>query len=239
MLFDLRSRGRRRTIQALYLFLAVLIGGGLVLFGVGGGSSSTGVLSGLAQNGGGGSATGIKIYEKDVTKAARAAEAAPKSAAAWAAYATAAYNLATTGDNYAAATSSSAAGFTSSGAKVLDTVATAWKHYLSLAPAHPDLQLATDVSNAFGGSGVSEWSIAESAQEIVAQDEPSNYAEYADLAEDAYFANEIDRGKLAEAKALSLAPKSQLKTLKTDFAEITAQVSKSSTGASGTTGSSG
>jgi hypothetical protein len=174
-----------------------------------------------------------------VTKTARAAEAAPQSAAAWAAYASAAYNLATTGNNYVAATSSTAAGFTSSGAKVLDLVATAWNHYLSLAPAHPDPQLAGEVANAFGGSGVSEWAIAESAQEIVAEDDASNYAEYADLAEDAYFAHEIDRAKLAAAKALSLAPKSQLKTLKADFAAIAAQASKSSTGASGTTGSSG
>src|SRR4051794_3039567 len=35
MLFDLRGR-RRRLIQAIYLMLAVLIGGGLVLFGIGG-----------------------------------------------------------------------------------------------------------------------------------------------------------------------------------------------------------
>ena len=33
MLFDLRGRGRRRTIQVIYLGLAVLMGGGLVLFG--------------------------------------------------------------------------------------------------------------------------------------------------------------------------------------------------------------
>ena len=36
MLFDLRGRGRRRTIQAIYLSLAILMGGGLVLFGIGG-----------------------------------------------------------------------------------------------------------------------------------------------------------------------------------------------------------
>src|SRR5215210_5654059 len=34
MLFDLRGR-RRRAVQATYLILAVLMGGGLVLFGVG------------------------------------------------------------------------------------------------------------------------------------------------------------------------------------------------------------
>src|SRR5687767_13537446 len=35
MLFDLRGR-RRRAVQATYLTLAVLMGGGLVLFGIGG-----------------------------------------------------------------------------------------------------------------------------------------------------------------------------------------------------------
>ena len=36
MLFDLRGRGRRRTVQVIYLSLALLLGGGLVLFGIGG-----------------------------------------------------------------------------------------------------------------------------------------------------------------------------------------------------------
>src|SRR5918997_6051638 len=35
MLFDLRGR-RRRAVQATYLMLALLMGGGLVLFGIGG-----------------------------------------------------------------------------------------------------------------------------------------------------------------------------------------------------------
>ena len=38
MLFDLRGR-RRRAVQATYLMLAVLMGGGLVLFGIGGDAS--------------------------------------------------------------------------------------------------------------------------------------------------------------------------------------------------------
>ena len=51
MLFDLRSRGRRRTVQAVYLFLAILIGGGLVLFGVGAGNGLGGLLNGLTGSG--------------------------------------------------------------------------------------------------------------------------------------------------------------------------------------------
>ena len=45
MLFDLRSRGRRRTVQAVYLGLALLMGGGLVLFGVGAGNGNGGIAS--------------------------------------------------------------------------------------------------------------------------------------------------------------------------------------------------
>src|SRR5918997_620937 len=36
MLFDLRGTGRRRTVKVVYITLAFLMGGGLVLFGIGG-----------------------------------------------------------------------------------------------------------------------------------------------------------------------------------------------------------
>ena len=39
MLFDLRGRGRRRTIQVIYASLALLMGGGLIFFGIGGATS--------------------------------------------------------------------------------------------------------------------------------------------------------------------------------------------------------
>ena len=39
MLFDLRGRGRRRFVQGIYLGLAILMGGGLILFGVGAGTN--------------------------------------------------------------------------------------------------------------------------------------------------------------------------------------------------------
>ena len=44
MLFDLRGRGRRRTVKFVYITLAVLMGGGLVLFGIGGGGATQGGL---------------------------------------------------------------------------------------------------------------------------------------------------------------------------------------------------
>jgi len=53
MLFDLRGR-RRRAVQATYLMLAVLMGGGLVLFGIGG-DVSGGLFDAIGGNSSGGS----------------------------------------------------------------------------------------------------------------------------------------------------------------------------------------
>ena len=44
MLFDLRGSGRRRTVKIVYITLAFLMGGGLVLFGIGGGGGISGGL---------------------------------------------------------------------------------------------------------------------------------------------------------------------------------------------------
>jgi hypothetical protein len=243
MLFDLRSRGRRRTIQVVYGFLAVLIGGGLVFFGVGSGSGGTGVLSQLAQNGGG-SATGLKTYVTAVTRTERAAKAAPKSAAAWDKYATAVYHLASVGNNVV--TTGTQPGYTASGALELGILDKAWNHYLALAPAKLDTDLAADVAAAFGASpGVQEYSIAESAQEIVTESKPKNFDEWTVLADDAYLAHDTDHAKLAEAKALKLAPKADRAQVSAYLSGAKAQGAATATpstgtsGASGTTGTSG
>src|SRR3954451_2878069 len=46
MLFDLQGK-RRRLVQATYLILAILMGGGLVLFGVGSGDISGGLFDAI------------------------------------------------------------------------------------------------------------------------------------------------------------------------------------------------
>ena len=56
MLFDLRGRGRRRTVQVIYLTLAILMGGGLVLFGIGGGTNG-GLFDAIGGNGGSATST--------------------------------------------------------------------------------------------------------------------------------------------------------------------------------------
>ena len=62
MLFDLRGR-RRRAVQATYLTLALLMGGGLVFFGIGG-DVSGGLFDAFSERGGGGN--GNEAIEKRI-----------------------------------------------------------------------------------------------------------------------------------------------------------------------------
>src|ERR1700726_1780526 len=67
MLFDLRGRGRRRTVRVIYLGLALLMGVGLVGFGIGGGFGGGGLLTAASNNEGANSASfasQIKHYRK-------------------------------------------------------------------------------------------------------------------------------------------------------------------------------
>src|SRR5437764_7307605 len=97
MLFDLRSRGRRRTVQGVYLGLAVLMGGGLVLFGVGAGNGFGGILNAFTGGGGGAQKQVVSQQEK---QAVRATRLNPANAAAWAALVQARWTSAGQGADY-------------------------------------------------------------------------------------------------------------------------------------------
>ena len=85
MLFDLRGRGRRRTVQVIYLSLAILMGGGLVLFGIGG-ATSGGLFDAFNGNGGSGSGRATPRQRSSAPRRRRRPRtvADPKDAAAWA-----------------------------------------------------------------------------------------------------------------------------------------------------------
>src|SRR5687768_1361457 len=93
MLFDLRGAGRRRVIKVVYVTLAFLMGGGLVLFGIGGGGAlSGGLVDAITESNSGGDPTDrLQDAERKATAAARAN---PQDAELWAAAARARFNLA-------------------------------------------------------------------------------------------------------------------------------------------------
>src|SRR3982750_84414 len=81
MLFDLRGRGRRNTIKVIYVALALLMGGGLVLFGIGGNTS--GGLVDAITNSDGGTDSGSGRYEKRARGAQAAIARNPKDMGAY------------------------------------------------------------------------------------------------------------------------------------------------------------
>ena len=230
MLFDLRSRRRRNAVKVVYGGLALLIGLGLVGFGIGTGFNFGGIFT-AAANGGGAGGTGNVALEKALKKAEKRATADPGSAAAWRAVGTDAYALAEIPTNYVANQ-----GFTTTGFTVLKTLKRAWQHYVALAPANPDGVFANEVVIAFGTApaGIQDWATAESAQEIVAELSPTD-TQFEYLAYFAYFAKEISRGDLAAARAVALAPKGQKNQVATAVENLKVSA-LGTTGASGSTG---
>lgn len=229
MLFDLRSPHRRRVIKVVYVFLAVLIGGGLIFFGVGNGSNFGGLLT-AAGNGGGGSATGSLQYTRALAKAEKLAKASPNNAQLWLKTGEAAYAVATLPSNYDASL-----GFTATGHVALNKLRTAWVNYLNAAPSNPSFAFAQEVVAGFGAPprGVGDYRTDESAQEILAQDQPSSVT-YEYLAYYAWLSGAVTTGNDAAIKAAKLASKSSAKQVYTTLAEMLA-VAKATSGATGAT----
>src|SRR5436305_13350367 len=98
MLFDLRARGRRRTIKVIYVFLALLMGGGLVFFGIGG-ATSGGLFDAFKSNGGGGGSVDSRLT-KQVDRYRGQVRTSPRDPRAWAALTRAQYQVAGLGANY-------------------------------------------------------------------------------------------------------------------------------------------
>jgi hypothetical protein len=197
-------------VRALYASLAVLMGGGLVLFGIGG-ATSGGLVDALK---GGGTASSGDQFAKRVQAAEKTARAHPRDAAAWAALARARYQVAGIGENYDQATGQ----FTAKGKQALASVGAAWDHYLALNPPKPDANLAAQMVQAFAPSGLNNPAKAVTAQEIVVGSQPASAGLYARLAVFAYAAGQTRKGDLASAKAVSLAPKAQRSALKQQLA---------------------
>jgi hypothetical protein len=216
MLFDLRARGRRRTIQVIYVFLALLMGGGLIFFGIGG-ATSGGLFDAFKSNGG--SSSGNDVLEKNVKKAETRVRIHPRDAAAWVALTRAQYQVAGLGDNYDQNTGA----FTAKGKKALVPVERSWERYLALDPPKPSADLASLMVQALGPAGLNHADKAVAAQEIVVDARPPSTGLYTQLAALAYLAGQTRKGDLASQKAISLAPKDQRSALRDEFKQLKAQ----------------
>jgi hypothetical protein len=216
MLFDLRGRGRRRTIQGVYLGLALLMGGGLVLFGVGTGTGGGGLLNAFSGNGSGSNQN--QVVSQQEQTALKAVKLNPTSAAAWSGLVQARWTAAGQGSNYNAATGT----FTASGKKELAGASQAWQRYLQLTKT-PDPNLAVLAARTYAALG--DYSAEASAWEVETVATPNQAKGYECLAASAYAAKQIRKGDLAASKALALVPKSTRALLKTELQQAKTQPS--------------
>jgi hypothetical protein len=206
MLFDLRSRGRRRTVQAVYLGLAVLMGGGLVLFGVGTGSGIGGLLNAFTGSGSNNQTSVLSQQEKTALKQTKAN---PNSVAAWANLEEARYENASS-SGYDQTTNT----YTAAGKKELGGVTVAWQRYQALTQ-NPTSNLAILAANAYGTLG--QYANEASAWETETAAAPSEVKGFECLAISAYAAKQTRKGDLAATKAVSMVPKASRKQLTTEI----------------------
>lgn len=233
MLFDLRGRGRRRTVRVIYGGLALLIGAGLVFFGVGAGVGGGGLLNSLTGNEGSNSAS----FSAQIDKYKKLTAKQPSNVYAWEQLTLNQLHEAG-GEAYFANQR-----LTARGRVLFGQTAQSWNRYIALKPPKPNGQLALQMERVFGEEGLNEPAEAVKVLQIViptkSESTPQYQASlYAALAEYAYKANNTRIGDLASAKAIALTPSAQRKQLKTQLAAIKANPNptEATTGATGTAG---
>jgi hypothetical protein len=206
MLFDLRGRGRRRTVQVIYLGLALIFLLGFVGFGVGVGGSGGGLFNALTENNGANSAS----FGAKVAAAQKRVKREPQSAKAWLALTEAQLHQSTE-EGY---TDTATGQFTSKGKQFLAQVSHSWNVYLTLEPHNPNSVMAQRMLAVYGEEGLNKPAEEVAALQIVIPTKPPSAALYASLAEASYKAHDVSQGDLASEKAVSLAPASERKRIK-------------------------
>jgi hypothetical protein len=203
VLFDLRGR-RRRAVQATYLTLAVLMGGGLVLFGIGGSVSGGLVDAFKGGNGGGG---GNDALEKRVGREEKVLKRDPQNVSALKHLVRDEYQLAT------AQTKEGAVGFPKDAKDELAKAGGYWKRYLQVEKGRPDPSLATVALQIFDVTALNKPKNAEEAARVVAEAQNTSAA-YIRLVQYASLARDKRTADLAAAKAVDLAPPGERKAVK-------------------------
>jgi hypothetical protein len=227
MLFDLQGK-RRRLVQATYLILAILMGGGLVLFGVGSGDISGGLfdaITGKDSNSSSNNSAVTKRIERDE----KALKLNPKNQGALVDLVRAHYQLATDDAD------PNTGAFGQDGKNELAKASNAWDRYVAAVPKPSD-SLASLMLQAYSENGLNKPDKAAEAAELVATARPSAQA-YLVLTTYAAKAGQTRKADLAGLKAIDLAPKGEKEAVKKQVA--IAKTQGQSIGANQVTPSSG
>ena len=222
MLFDLRGKGRRRTIQVIYVTLALLLGGGLVLFGIGG-DVQGGLFDAFSSDT---NNDGSGQLKDEVEKAQEKTTASPEDPAAWAALASASVNYASAGDGFDSETQQ----FTQEGKDRLAEADRAWQRHAELAKAKPDTEVAKRMALlAYAPGGLNKPAEAVKAFEAALEtDQNPQYGDFLQLAQFAYLAGQTRKADLAGQRAVELAPKAQRSEVKSTIEQFKSEAAGSS-----------
>jgi hypothetical protein len=226
MLFDLRGRGRRRTVQVIYIALAIIFLLGFVGLGVGGGFGSGGIFSAFTNREGSGGAS----HAAEVKKYERLTKREPGNVGAWEKLVNAQLHEAGS-EAYVTRT-----GVTNKGKELFARIAQSWNRYLALNPHKPSVPIAKEMLQIFTEEGLNQPAAAVQVLQILVAAEPNSAHYYSFLAFYAYKSNNARVGDLAAAKAVSLAPATQRARLKTELAALKKHANGSETGSATATG---
>lgn len=217
MLFDLKGR-RRRVVQATYLMLAILMGGGLVFFGIGG-DVSGGLFDAISDRSGSNSG----LVEDRIEDNEEKVEANPRDKAALQGLVRDWYQLAveqadpTTGQ------------FTGEGMERLAEADEAWQAYLEVEQRRPEASLASLMVNVYRSNALNKPAEGAEAAEIVTAAQPRSAQAFLQLAEFAALAGQDRKADLAGKKAIDLAPKRQRSTVRQLVQQVTQAAPPAST----------
>lgn len=203
MLFDLRGR-RRRVVQVTYLMLALLMGGGLVLFGIGG-DVSGGLFNAFQDDGGGGRADSA-IQDRIERQEERLASS-PQNAALLQGLVRDYYQLATTQQD------SAATQFPEDARDELAKAGEYWQRYEDGASGEPNPRTALFALRVFDVGALNRPKEAQRAAAIIAEDQ-NDSSSYLQLVAYAALAKDTRTADLAAQKAVDLAPEGQRKAVK-------------------------
>ena len=206
MLFDIRGK-RKRFIQVIYVFLALLLGGSLVLFGIGGDApGGLGDAIGIGSNSGSG---GNPEFNEEIEAAEATLETNPRNPDALLALAR--YNYLNGQQALEVDAEQGTQVLTDEAVSDFEASIDAWERYLKANQGKPDPSVAILVLRAYSGIALESSSSAtiqrrlEGAQRaaaVVAEERPGPNS-YLDLATFAFLSGDTKAAEKASKEALA------------------------------------
>jgi hypothetical protein len=224
MLFDLRGK-RKRVVQVIYAMLALLMGGGLVLFGIGSSNAGGGLLDAIGIGGNSSNSSRGNDYDAEAARIEKQVAANPKDEALLLKLAR---QRILAGNSKSPADSSTGQQvFSEESVAEFQQAADAWEKYLKADPATPDSAVALLMANSYISLAQSQSDLltaiddvksAAKAQKIYADAKPS-LGSLSQLALYDYLVGDVAAADAAGAAAIKLSDDANREQLKARLKE--------------------